>query len=264
VRTVYAELERIHNLLGGISGISVDTALSVPAADGYMLKERMHRLNESITGHRLLWGALCLGGVRIDIGEQAAERIEAELMRIKLETDELFDTIVSSASFMDRAETTGILATKDAVRLRAVGPVARGSGIDNDVRKQHPYEAYNHIMMKVANHTGGDVYSRLKVKKNEISESISIIIQCLSNMDEGPVRSEITVKDGFSMGMVESPRGELIHCVHIVDGSIWRYKIRDASFPNWSALEHAVLGNIVPDFPLINKSFDLSYSGNDL
>ncbi|MDR0309925.1 MAG: hydrogenase large subunit, partial [Candidatus Methanoplasma sp.] len=93
---------------------------------------------------------------------------------------------------------------------------------------------------------------------------ISIITQCLSSMEKGPISCRVDVKDGFSLGMAESPRGELIHCVHVADGQIWRYKIRDASFPNWPALELAAVGNIVPDFPLINKSFDLSYSGNDL
>jgi len=264
IRTIYAELERIHNLFGGISGIVLDTALSVPAAKGYMLKERMHRLNERITGHRLLWGTLCLGGVCVDIDEEKASLIEKELMRMKLDVDDFFDMATSSASFMDRAETTGVLNSHDAVELRAVGPIARGSGIEYDVRKSHPYEVYDRIGMKVATHTRGDVYARFRVKTSEISEAISIIMQCLDNIEDGPISSKIKIKDGFSIGAVESPRGESIHCVHIVDGKIWRYKIKDASFPNWPALELAVLGNIVPDFPLINKSFDLSYSGNDL
>jgi len=264
IRTIYAELERIHHLLGGISGIIQDTALSVPAAKGYMLKERMHRLNEKVTGHRLLWGSLCIGGVRIDIDEHRAKMIDAELKLLRTGLDDLFNMALSSASFMDRAETTGVLSPEDAVRLRVVGPAARGSGIDYDVRKNHPYEAYDRIEMKTATHVRGDVYARFRVKMNEISEAADIITQCLNKMENGPILIKVGMRDGFSMGMVESPRGELIHCVHVMNGKIWRYKIRDPSFPNWPALETAALGNIVPDFPLINKSFDLSYSGNDL
>ena len=264
IRMILAEMERIYGHLGGFSGIVADTALSVPAARGYMLKERILRLNENISGHRLLFGSVCLGGVRTEIDDSKAKTIRTEMERLKVDIDELFEMLVSSASFMDRAEMTGILATRDAVALRAVGPVARGSGLDYDVRTYHPYEAYHLIEMKAAVHTGGDVYARFKVKKNEILESISIITQCLDKMENGPISCPVEIGDGFRMGMVESPRGELIHCAHIVNGKIWRYKIRDASFPNWPAIEYAVSGNIIPDFPLINKSFDLSYSGNDL
>jgi Ni,Fe-hydrogenase III large subunit len=108
------------------------------------------------------------------------------------------------------------------------------------------------------------VYGRLKVTKDEVLESISIIAQCRSNMEPGEVLCKIKTEDGVRIGMIESPRGEVIHCAHVLKGNIWRYKVRDPSFPNWPALELAALGNIIPDFPLVNKSFDLSYSGNDL
>lgn len=264
IRTILAEMERIYYLISGMAGIALDTALSVPAQKGYMLKERMLRLNERITGHRMLWGTLKVGGVKKDLSENDIKDIENEVVRLKFEVDEMFDVMMMSSSFLDRAETTGVLSNQDAVRLRTVGPVARASGVEYDVRKHHPYEAYGLVGMKVSTHTSCDVYARLKVKKNEILESISIITQCITSMDKGGISCEVEFKDGFSMGMTESPRGEVIHCMHVINGNIWRYKIRDASFPNWPAIESAVMGNIVPDFPLINKSFDLSYSGNDL
>lgn len=264
VRTIYAELERIYYMLSGMAGIALDTALSVPAAKGYMLKERILRLNEKVSGHRMIWNTLVPGGLRRDLAESSAKDIEKEALHMKFEVDELFETMVDSPSFMDRAENTGILTNEDALRLRVTGPIARASGIEYDVRKSHPYASYGRIGMKIPTHISGDVYARLKVKKNETLESISIILQCLGQMEEGPIFRKIGTEDGFHMGMTESPRGETIHCMHVINGKIWRYKIRDPSFPNWPAIEQAVLGNIVPDFPLINKSFDLSYSGNDL
>jgi Ni,Fe-hydrogenase III large subunit len=104
----------------------------------------------------------------------------------------------------------------------------------------------------------------LKVRNDEIAGSISIILQCLDAMEPGDIICNVEPFDGFRIGMTEAPRGEVIHCVHVDNGVIWRYKIRDPSFPNWPAIELAVLDDIVPDFPLVNKSFDLSYSGNDL
>ena len=264
IRTILAELERIYHHLSGISGISMDTALAVPASKGTSLKERILRLDHRISGSRFLRNMLRIGGVTKDLSKEELDDIEKEVMRLRFDVSDLTEMMIDSASFMDRAETTGTLTNDDAVRIRTVGPAARASGVDNDVRKHHPYEAYGMVGMKVPIYTTGDVYARLKVKRDEIIESISIVTQCINYMEEGPIVSDIVTDDGFRMGMTESPRGELIHCANIVDGNIWRYKIRDPSFPNWVALENAILGNIVPDFPLVNKSFDLSYSGNDL
>jgi Ni,Fe-hydrogenase III large subunit len=264
IRTILSELERIYYHLSGISGMSLDTALSVPAAKGAMLKERILRLNQRIAGNRFLRNMLKIGGVARDLNENDLMEIEKEVMRLRFDVTDLTDMMINSASFMDRAETTGILTTEDAVRFRTVGPAARASNVDNDVRKQHPYEAYDMVGMKVPLYTTGDVYARLKVKRDELIESISIVTQCINYMEKGPICVDIRTEDGFRMGMVESSRGELIHCANITDGKIWRYKIRDPSFTNWIALENAILGNVVPDFPLTNKSFDLSYSGNDL
>ena len=264
IRTILAELERIYYHLSGISGISLDTALSVPASKGATLKENILRLNQRVTGNRFLRNMLKIGGVTKDISKEQLIDIEKEVMKLRFDVTDLTEMMINSASFMDRAETTGTLTTEDAVKLRTVGPAARASNVDNDVRKQHPYEAYGTIGMKVPLYTTGDVYARLKVKRDEIIESISIVTQCISYMEEGPISNDVRTEDGFRIGIVESPRGELIHCANIVNGKIWRYKIRDPSFPNWVALENAIMGNIVPDFPLVNKSFDLSYSGNDL
>ncbi|MDR3206141.1 MAG: NADH-quinone oxidoreductase subunit C [Candidatus Methanoplasma sp.] len=264
IRTIYAELERIYNHLGTIAGIALDSALAVPASQGSMLRESMLRLNESVSGHRLLWGALRPGGLSRDLSAAALGEIERKVMTLTFDVEDLLGVMTRSPSFMDRAETTGKLSYEDALRTCAVGPVARASGVDYDVRKAFPYAAYGRTALSVPKCPSGDVYARLTVRKNEIAESVSIILQCINDMKDGPVRTKTEPKDGFHIGMAESPRGEVVHCAHIENGKVARCKIRDASFPNWPALECAVLGNIVPDFPIVNKSFDLSYSGNDL
>jgi len=110
----------------------------------------------------------------------------------------------------------------------------------------------------------GDVLARLMVRIEEVRESISMVKQCLDHLGEGELRTEVPAPEGFGLGLVEAPRGELMHCAHFRSGAIERYKVRDPSFCNWPTMERAVLGNIVPDFPVINKSYGLSYSGNDL
>ncbi|MDR0523347.1 MAG: NADH-quinone oxidoreductase subunit C [Candidatus Methanoplasma sp.] len=264
IRTIYAELERACCHLGTISGIATDAALAVPAARGAALRETVLRLNERISGSRMLRGALAVGGVSRDLSAESMWDIENTVMKLEFDVLDLFKVIAKSPSFMDRAESTGRLSCEDAEALRAVGPVARASGSGYDVRKRRPYAAYGDIALNVPSCRGGDVYARLSIRKEEAMESLSAVTQCLNQMREGPVRARVETEDGFHVGVVESPRGEALHCAHISGGVVTRYKIRDASFPNWPALERAVMGNIVPDFPLVNKSFDLSYSGNDL
>ena len=264
IRTVLAELERIYCHLGGISGIAMDTALSVPAARGLELREMMLRLNERISGSRQLRNMLRPGGLRKDIDSNGSTSMMDMMEKLRSDVDDLTEMMRRSPSFTDRAESTGTLSLKQTEDLGTVGPIARASGVDYDVRKTSPYEMYDRVEFKVPVRTGGDVYSRLMVKKEEVQESIGIVTQCLELMESGPILTKTNEVEGFSIGMVESPRGETIHCVNVVNGKIWRYKIRDASFLNWPALEYAVLGDIIPDFPLINKSFDLSCSGNDL
>jgi Ni,Fe-hydrogenase III large subunit len=264
LRTIFAELERIYCHFGDIGGMALDTGFSVPAAYGAGLKEKVLRLNEHIGGHRFLMGTIVPGGVRRDITNESLEAIEKRILKISFDIEDLMEMLTDSSFFLDRAETTGILTHDDALKYRALGPSARASGVKTDVRKEVPYDAYKDVGMRVISHDSGDVYSRLLVKAGEIVESTSIINQCLDKMEDGPLRTEIRIKDGFGFGIVEAPRGELVHAVNIIDGKIWRYRIRDPSFINWLALEITLPGNIIPDFPLINKSFNLSYSGNDL
>lgn len=264
IRVVFAELERIGCHLNDIGGMALDTGFSIPAVTCAGLREKILRLNMNVSGSRFLMGTVVPGGVRKDITEEGAGMIRNRILKLGLDLEGLMHMLTNSASFTDRTESTGVLSHDMAQLLRAVGPVSRASGMRSDVRKDRPYDAYTDLSMKIATSDEGDVYARLKVKANEIVESADLINQCLDRLEGGPIRTDIPAMDGFGLGLVESPRGELMHAIHAEDGCIWRYKIRDPSFINWIALENAVSNNIVPDFPLINKSFNLSYGGNDL
>jgi Ni,Fe-hydrogenase III large subunit/Ni,Fe-hydrogenase III component G len=266
IRTVLLEMERLYNLFGDISGIALDTAYSVPAANGFLLRERALNLNECLTGSRLLRSTNVLGGVRKDITCHDKVKILAALVKLKLEFEDLVKLMLSSPSMLDRVETTGVLSKELAREFNVVGPVARASGIDRDVRRDHPYAAYGRLNFLVPKQTAGDVNARMRLKMDEVRESFSIIEQALDGMPAGPFRTEVgSIRAGdTAFSLVESPRGELVHWIMAGKGVPFRHKVRDASFSNWLSIEQAVLGNIVPDFPLINKSFNLSYSGNDL
>ena len=178
----------------------------------------------------------------------------------------LEEILFSSTSFMDRVDSTGILRAKTARDLGITGVAARASGIALDMRKAFP-GIYNGISFKAAKEQSGDVAARLKVRINEVKESLNIIRQCLESL--GPRDPEIKTaehgKAGVALGCVEAWRGPVLVWTRLNNsGNIERCKIVDASFHNWDGLSYAVLGNIIPDFPLCNKSFDLSYAGNDL
>jgi Ni,Fe-hydrogenase III large subunit len=170
--------------------------------------------------------------------------------------------------FIDRVEHTGILSNSIAVDLNAVGPGGRASGIKTDVRKEFPYAAYSKLKFNVPEHCNCDVNCRMNVKIEEVIESIGIIKQALEKMpEEGPISIDIgSLKPySYAFGITESPRGENIHFIMTGDNNtVLRYKVRTPSFCNWPALCHAVNSNTLTDFPLINKSFNLSYAGNDL
>jgi Ni,Fe-hydrogenase III large subunit len=266
IRTVMLEMERLYNMFGDLAGIALDTALSVPAASGYLLREKAMNLNECLTGSRLLRSVNVPGGVRRDLTPNDREKVLATMVKLKLEFDDLVTMMLTSPSMMDRVETTGKLTREMAVDLNVVGPAARASGVDRDVRRDHPYAAYGKLNFMVPVQTGGDVNARMRVKMDEVRESFSLIEQALDSMPPGPVKAKLdSVPQGhIAYSLVESPRGEIVHWIMAGRGSPARHKVRDASFCNWLAMEQAVLGNIVPDFPLINKSFNLSYAGNDL
>ncbi|HME52702.1 MAG TPA: NADH-quinone oxidoreductase subunit C [Candidatus Lokiarchaeia archaeon] len=269
IRTIFLECERLYNLFRDVAGITLVTGFNPGAQMAYSMQEEMMQLNDCMAGSRFLRGAIRLGGMHKDLTQEVCQTIVGKIDVLEHDFNIFTDMVTHMPSLLDRTQTTGVITHKIAKDLDFVGPVARASGIDRDARRDHPYAAYPDVQFDVITEQNGDVHSRYLVKMGEIHQAMRIIRQAMEKLPEGAITVDINEipegKVGFSI--VEAPRGELMHWILSGEGKPYRHKIRDPSFNNWPAIEQAVIGyngNIVPDFPLINKSMNLSYSGNDL
>lgn len=266
IRMILLELERIYNHVADIGAIATDVAFVVANAHAMQVKEHVLQLNEHLTGNRLLRGMNCIGGVRHDLNDEQLKRVTNFLPTLRRDFEMIMDLILSSTSTIDRLETTGILQPQIARDLGIVGVAGRASGIDIDARRDHPYAAYDKVNFQVPVYQNGDVLHRLKVRADEVRESLSIIEQAIAQMPAGPVATKWKTlpTDRCALGFVEGWRGEIVHWVRTAENNrLARCRVKDPSLQNWPALSEAILGNIIPDFPVCNKSFNLSYSGTD-
>lgn len=263
IRTIGLELERMYNHIGDVGNICAGIGFAFGTMHGARLKEEIQRLNENVFGSRFLRGINIPGGVRRDISVQSGELVISTLAYVEREFRELTDILLTTESYLDRVQGTGKLSYDIASGLHAVGPAARAAGVDRDARRDHPHAAYDRVSFKVPVFQEGDVLARVKMRIEETFESIEIIRQALEFMPAGELKAPLGKIDPFSyaVGITESPRGENVHFVMMdQDGVIFRHMVRSASYCNWAVLPTTVPGNIVPDFPLINKSFELCYS----
>jgi len=266
LRTICLELERVYNHLADIGAIATDVAFVVANSHAMRLKEQVLRLNEQLTGNRMLRGMVCPGGVRFDWQPNQLQALSQWLAEIPREFAALVDLIRESSSTRDRLETTGILKPATARDLGVVGIAGRASGIDRDLRRDFPHDAYDRVKFNVPVYQEGDVLRRMQVRIDEVGQSLAIINQILGALPGGPTRVSLPElpRDGIALGYAEGWRGEIFHWIRTAGGDrLARCKIKDPSLQNWPALSEAILGNIVPDFPVVNKSFNLSYSGTD-
>jgi len=266
MRTVLLELERIYNHVGDIGAIANDVGFAVANAHASRLRESILAMNEELSGSRLLRGIVCPGGLRHDWNDRQVECCRESLKSSEQEFVDLMQIVDSSDSTRDRLERTGILHPDKARDLGIVGVGGRASGVDRDLRRDHPYAAYDEVSFEVPVYQEGDVLRRMRVRVDEVWQSLRIIKQILTILEPGPNRVSVPVlpADCVALGAVEGWRGEILHWIRTgANGRLERCKIKDPSLNNWPALVEAVQGNIVPDFPVINKSFNLSYSGTD-
>jgi Ni,Fe-hydrogenase III large subunit/Ni,Fe-hydrogenase III component G len=266
LRTLCLELERLYNHVADIGAICTDVAFVTANMHALRLKERVLRVNEQLTGNRLLRGMACLGGVRSDFGVEE-QRALAELADwFEDQFKELVELIRGNSGTRDRLETTGVLTPEIARHLGIVGIAGRASGFEHDLRRDFPNDFYDQVRFTVPVFTVGDVQHRMMARREEILQTLSIIRQVLGKLPGGPIRAEVgEVPPGrVALGYVEGWRGEMFHWIHTAPGNrLARCKIKDPSLQNWPALSEAIMGNIIPDFPVVNKSFNLSYSGTD-
>ncbi len=265
LRTLICELERITMHIHDLANIGgMGTGYSFIAANGFRIKERLMRLSNVIFGNRFWRGAIVPGGFALDITN---ERLEKILSISKLACSEMQGIVaqaLASDGFLDRLQTTGVLPLEAAKALGALGIAARASGLDRDIRRDHPHGAYKEYPVEVAKESKGDVHARYLIRIAELETSLALIEKIIKNIPEGEIKTTFETKDGFGLGAVEAWRGEILCALEIKNGVIERCFPRDPSFCNWALFGIMGPGNIVPDFPLINKSLNLGYSGTDL
>jgi Ni,Fe-hydrogenase III large subunit/Ni,Fe-hydrogenase III component G len=267
LRVLYLELERLYNHVGDVGAIINDTGYAFGHAHCGRLREDLLRLNARLTGHRLLRGAVVPGGVAIDPGTEAVRSAALAVARLVADFAEIVRIALRNTLVLERLQGTGRLTAATAREMQVVGLVARASGLDADARRDAPFAAYGELPVQVVVRAEGDVWARTTVRIEEAREAGRLVGEVARRLPGGPTAVPVgpLPARAHAFGLAEGWRGPLLHWVLTGErGELLRVKVKDPSFVNWPALEYAVLKNIVPDFPLCNKSFNLSYSGNDL
>jgi len=270
-RAVLLELERLHNHVADLGALCNDAGHGILNAHAQHIRERLLRLNDEVTGHRLLRGAVLVGGATVRrLPDQRA------LAEIATEVEEIVALALGHSVVHDRFAGTAVLTQQQAADLGTLGYVARASGLPTDARFEHPFVDRG-TQLTAHTHTSGDVLARFLVRAEEIPTSVAVIAHLLDDLaagaagtgDNGHLPGGMDpagagVRSG--VGIVEGWRGTIVHRVELAPAGdrLSRVKVVDPSFFNWPALPLAMADAVVPDFPLANKSFNLSYAGNDL
>ena len=267
LRALALERERIANHLGDLGALGNDGGFAFGLAQFSRLREDVLRTNAELFGHRLLMDQVVPGGVVLDLAPAATAAIRDECARLEREIRRLHDIYDDHAGLQDRFRTCGRVTPALAARLGLTGFAGRASGQARDARCDFPAAPYDALAVRAAAHTDGDVAARVVVRFDEALESLRLSRGIVDALPPGGCRIDLPVPPAHrtGLGYVEGWRGPVLMALTTgPEGTIRRCHPHDPSWSNWPVLEHAVIGNIVPDFPLINKSFNLSYSGHDL
>ena len=262
VRAVLLELERLHNHVADIGALCNDVAYGIAHAHAQRIRERLLRLNQATTQHRLLRGGVFPGGAQL----QAVPSVR-EIAAIEADVAEIVEIALGHGVVRERFTGTAVLSRQSAHELGTLGYVARASGLTLDARIAHPFFDLGDTF-RVPAQAEGDVLARFQQRAQEVRISAAVLADLLPSVAAGEIGKPATVSAAQRLsgcGIVEGWRGTIVHRVEIEpNGTLSRVKIVDPSFFNWPALPVALADTIVPDFPLANKSFNLSYAGNDL
>ena len=270
LRALMLERERIAAHLGDLGALGNDAAFAFALAQFSRLREDWVRGSKAAFGHRFMMDCVVPGGVQQDLDAAQVAPMLACCNTVEGDVRRLRGIFEAHAGLQDRFLTTGRVLPALASQLGLTGLAGRASSQSWDLRCDHPFAPYDRLTVTMATHHNGDVAARVALRFDEVLESLRLIRRMLAEMPNGPVRSDIVlgVQGTKGAGWVEGWRGEIFVALELsgaTDGHrIERCHLHDPSWQNWPVLEHAILGNIVPDFPLINKSFNLSYSGQDL
>jgi Ni,Fe-hydrogenase III large subunit len=266
LRALLAELERLANHLGDIGAICNDASFTLMHAHCGVLREGVLRACADVFGHRLMRDVIVPGGVRCELDEAGTATIRAMLHHIRLRFPDLVELYDNTASLQDRTVGTGVLEPTLARQYAAGGYIGRASGRSFDARRTLSYPPYDTLRFEVPILSEGDVNARVWIRVREVEQSLSLIGQILERLPRGPTITDAPHRGEMREGMaiVEGFRGDVLVWLRLRDGMVERCHLRDPSWFQWPLLEAAIENNIVADFPLCNKSFNCSYSGQDL
>jgi len=267
IRAILAERERVANHLGDIGAICNDVGFAFAQMQFSRLREDRLRGNQTVFGHRLLMDIIVPGGVGHDLADQDQDTLQPQHKPLLRELDDLLPILDDHPSLEDRLVSTGYLSSDHAQQLGVSGYVGKASGQDYDVRRDHGYAPYDGFEVSSPCRTEGDVAARLQIRAEEIRHSLTLLDKLMQRLPPGSVSVPWPrqVSDRQGIGLVEGWRGEILSFVRFdQNGQVARFFPRDPSWFSWPALERLIHGNVVPDFPVCNKSVNASYSGHDL
>lgn len=272
IRAIAVELERIYNHLYVFGRLAEAASQNVATFQTNALREEVLRVNAKYFGHRYLFGLNEIGGVKIDLSKKDGLNLYTTIKRITDEFADLVDYFLASRIFLDRLQGTAKLSRQDALALGAVGPCARGSGIEWDDRLAYPIEPYGDIYEEIQTDTGEDTMARTMVRLKEIQTSVIILEQLIDRLPADGVTVEERIQrnskkpnsSDFSLCRIESPSGDLIQVVQLnQNGRVEHLHIRPASLINWLPFAKSLENNVFTDFQFAFESFGLTYADSD-
>ena len=267
IRAIALELERLSNHVGDLGALSTDIGFIPSAAYFGRLRGEFLNLLMELSGNRYGRSLCRPGGVLFDLDPEMIADFMKRLLIARKDLKDISGLFLTSSSVLSRLEGTGIVSNLTAKELGLVGPAARACGLGLDVRTDYAFGMYRFHHIPVSTAFSADVYARALIRQLESLRSIEFILEILDQIPQGDlyVKPNVLKPNHMALAMVEGWRGEIVHfAVTDSNSGILRYKIKDPSFNNWSGLAMAVRGSQISDFPLCNKSFNLSYAGHDL
>ena len=260
VRTILLELERLWSHLNDIAAVCAGVGLAAGNNAFAALAERGRRLNAALTGHRFLFGSIRVGGSALMLDDAAVRGTRAEIDAIRVDSEREWRELLFNASFQDRLPEIGIVTAADGERLGVVGPARRAAGVEEDVRATSSRLSYEGFRPVVPHRAAGDVQARLEQRALELLQTYALLDGLLAGTVEPAAAAAGAPERAIGVGRVESPRGATSCVVERRGDRVERLRLRTGSYANWPAVAFAAADNLLPDFPLINKSFELCYA----
>ena len=259
-RTVLLELERVYNHLHDISAICAGVGFAAGTMAFAALKDRAQQINAQALGHRFLFGTIALGAGAVELDAASTDTLRSQLGELRADMLAAWRELEFTGSLQARLGGVGVLTREHALRLGAVGPAARAAGVREDLRSSSPALAYEGFVAAAPATPAGDVAARFELRAVELEASCELLEELLTQPLARGSATAHGAAGPLGVGRIESPRGATACAVELEDSLVARVHLRTGSYANWPALAHATTGNLIPDFPLINKSFELCYA----